>query len=99
MTEPTKIEPSNVAGELKELTGWEPEQEGRAISREFTFSNFYETIAFVNALAWVAHSMDHHPDLQVGYKTCVATYTTHSSGGLTSLDIEAARRLNDLISS
>lgn len=99
MNEPTKIEPSDVHGKLKELTGWKPEQKGRVISREFTFSNFHETIAFVNALAWVAHSMDHHPDLQVGYKTCVATYTTHSADGLTSLDIEAARRLNDLISS
>lgn len=99
MTEPTKIEPNDLSDKLKGLTGWEPEQAGTAISREFTFSNFYETMAFVNALAWVAHSMDHHPDLQVGYKTCTVTYTTHSEGGLTSLDLEAAGRLNGLFSS
>ena len=39
------------------------------------------TIAFVNALAWVSHQQDHHPDLMVSYKLCAVSYTTHSAGG------------------
>lgn len=48
--------------------------------REFAFRDYIETIAFVNALAWMVHREDHHPDLQVGFKRCSASWTTHSAG-------------------
>ncbi|MGB5472817.1 MAG: 4a-hydroxytetrahydrobiopterin dehydratase, partial [Gammaproteobacteria bacterium] len=47
---------------------WTLAADGREISRTCTFDNYYQTIAFVNALAWVAHSEDHHPDIEVSYK-------------------------------
>jgi len=50
------------------------------IRREFRFRNFHETMAFVNALAWIAHREDHHPDLDVGYNHCGIRYHTHAAG-------------------
>jgi 4a-hydroxytetrahydrobiopterin dehydratase len=48
--------------------------------RTFSFRDYHDTIAFVNALAWMVHREDHHPDLQVGYNRCTASWTTHSAG-------------------
>ena len=53
-------------------------------------------MAFVNALAWIAHQTDHHPDLQVGYNRCNVTFSTHSIGGLSDNDFICAARLNSL---
>ncbi len=51
------------------------------LQSSFSFRNYYETIAFVNAMAWVSHQQDHHPDLMVSYKLCGVSYTTHSADG------------------
>src|SRR5437764_7887789 len=65
---------------LAELPGWT--RQGGAISKTYPFKNYYETMAFVNAVAWVSHREDHHPDMEVGYNKCKVTYSTHSVGGL-----------------
>ncbi|MDZ4396591.1 4a-hydroxytetrahydrobiopterin dehydratase [Hydrogenophaga sp.] len=63
----------------------------------FTFRNYYETMAFVNALAWVSHREDHHPELLVTYKLCAIGYNTHSAGGeLTLNDFICAARASAL---
>ena len=80
---------------LSQLDGWT--REGDAISKTFGFKNYYETMAFVNASAYVSHREDHHPDLQVGYNTCVVIYTTHAIGGLSENDFICAARLDALI--
>jgi len=54
------------------------------LQRSFGFKNYYETMAFVNALAWLSHQQDHHPELVVNYKDCIARYNTHSAGGALS---------------
>jgi 4a-hydroxytetrahydrobiopterin dehydratase len=99
MNEPKLLTSDEVDERIESLGEWTVESGHQAITRTFSFDNFHQTMAFVNALAWIAHSMDHHPDFQVGYKTCAVTYTTHSAGGITPLDVEAARRCNDLLSS
>lgn len=81
--------------ELETLPGWALNENG--IEKIFQFKNYYQTMAFVNALAWVAHQEDHHPDLQVGYKTCHVRYTTHAIGGLSANDFHCARRLDALL--
>lgn len=91
--------PEEIHQALTTVRDWELNEETPALHRTFTFTNFHETMAFVNALAWVAHSMDHHPDFSVGYKTCSVHYSTHSAGGVTELDLEAARRVNALLDS
>jgi 4a-hydroxytetrahydrobiopterin dehydratase len=67
------------------------------ISKTFNFKNYYETMAFVNAIAWVAHHEDHHPDLEVGYNRCKVTYSTHSVGGLSENDFICAAKVERLM--
>ena len=63
---------------LAEVPDWQVN--GNRLEREFTFRNFHETMEFVNALAFMIHREDHHPDLTVGYRRCTASWTTHSAG-------------------
>ena len=90
--------PRLAADELAEhvatLSGWK--MDGERITREFAFGNYHETIAFVNALAWMAHREDHHPDLGVHYNRCVVTYATHDAGGVTLNDIVCAAKAERL---
>ena len=77
---------------------WSSIEDGKGIQRTFRFKNYYQTIAFVNALAWVAHAEDHHPDLAVGYNRCTVNYSTHSVGGLSENDFICAARIDALVS-
>ena len=81
---------SEVAGQLSVLPDWQVVR--GAIARSFRFSNYHETIAFVNALAWVAHAEDHHPDLAVGYDRCEVRFGTHSVGGISDNDFICAAK-------
>ncbi len=65
---------------------------GGAIARTYRFADYYETIAFVNALAYMVHAEDHHPDLAVGYNRCEVRFSTHSVGGLSDNDFICAAR-------
>ncbi len=76
---------------------WNSVDGGKGIQRTFRFKSYYQTIAFVNALAWIAHAEDHHPDLTVGYNRCVVNYSTHSVGGLSENDFICAARVDMLI--
>jgi 4a-hydroxytetrahydrobiopterin dehydratase len=80
---------------LQSLVAWTLEADH--ISKTFRFKNYYETIAFVNALAWVAHQEDHHPDLVVAYRTCTVRYATHSIGGLSENDFICAAKIDALL--
>lgn len=79
---------------LAELDGWV--RDGKEITKTYTFRNYYQTMAFVNASAYISHREDHHPDLLVGYKTCKVTYTTHAIGGLSENDFICAAKLDAL---
>jgi len=84
----------DLAGQLHR--DWLPSVDKLCIERDFGFSNFHETMAFVNAVAWVAHQQDHHPDLDVGYKHCRVRYSTHAVGGLSENDFICAARIEAL---
>ncbi|WP_455384510.1 4a-hydroxytetrahydrobiopterin dehydratase [Acidihalobacter prosperus] len=75
---------------------WSLSADGKEIAREFRFSNYYETMAFVNAGAWISHREDHHPDLEVGYNRCRVRYSTHAIGGLSDNDFICAAKMDDL---
>jgi 4a-hydroxytetrahydrobiopterin dehydratase len=77
---------------------WTLSADGKEISRIYTFKNYYQTMAFVNAVAWIAHSEDHHPDLEVSYKQCRVRYSTHMIGGLSDNDFICAARADALLS-
>jgi len=84
---------------LSQAKGWALNDAGTEISRTFSFKNYYETMAFVNALAWIAHRDDHHPDIEVGYKTCHVRYSTHAIKGLSMNDFICAAKINALLES
>jgi len=76
---------------------WTSDDAGAEISRTFRFGNYYQTMAFVNALAWIAHAEDHHPDIEVGYNRCLVRYSTHAIGGLSENDFICAARIDALL--
>ena len=80
---------------LGELNGWE--KVGKEIRKTFGFKNYHETMAFVNASAWISHHEDHHPDMSVHYNKCVVSYSTHDADGITLNDFICAAKLDALL--
>ncbi len=67
-----------------------------SLEKTFTFANFHETMAFVNALAWIAHREDHHPDLALGYSRCTVRFNTHDVDGISVSDFHCAAAVDAL---
>ena len=82
--------PEAVAAQLAALPDWQIA--GGALRREYRFGNYYETLAFVNALAFMVHREDHHPDLAVSYNRCEVRFSTHSVGGISENDFICAAK-------
>jgi 4a-hydroxytetrahydrobiopterin dehydratase len=82
---------------IQQTPGWALNEAASEISRTFKFKNYYETLAFVNAQAWVVHREDHHPDLEVGYNRCHMRFSTHSIKGLSENDFICAAKINTLL--
>lgn len=80
----------------QEVAEWEVIEDGRALSRTFKFKDYYRTMAFVNALAFIANREDHHPDLGVHYDRCVVRFSTHDVGGLSENDFICAAKADAL---
>jgi 4a-hydroxytetrahydrobiopterin dehydratase len=80
---------------VPEVPGW-IEHQGQ-ISKTYEFKDYHRTMAFVNAVAWVAHREDHHPDMEVGYNRCRVRFSTHSAGGLTENDFISAAKVDALL--
>lgn len=93
----TKLDPGQVEALLAEVGGYKVNEARTAISKDYKFPDFYETIAFVNAVAYIANQEDHHPDLEVSYGKCRVSFSTHDAGGLTENDFIGAARVNALI--
>ncbi len=79
---------------LKEVPGWS--YDGKVVAKTWSFKNYYETLAFVNAIAWIVHGEDHHPDLSVGYNRCRVEFSTHSIGGISENDFICAAKIEAL---
>ncbi len=88
----TKLMKREVAKHMKTVPGWV--REGNEISRLYTFSGFITAMAFVNHVADLAETMDHHPDILIQYRKVKLTLSTHSAGGLTDLDFELAEKID-----
>jgi len=91
-----RLPPADVKTHLDALPGWELVEDGGAIRKTFRFPDYYRTLAFVNALAYVAHAQDHHPDLGVHYDRAVVRYSTHDVGGLSENDFICAAKAEQL---
>ncbi|QJR14532.1 4a-hydroxytetrahydrobiopterin dehydratase [Usitatibacter palustris] len=88
------LTPQQVGPMLKGLQGWA--LDGKMIAKTYSFKNYYETMAFVNAAAWISHREDHHPDMAVGYNQCKVSYVTHAIDGLSENDFICAAKLDAL---
>ena len=91
----TALKSAEVARRLKSLKGWK--LVNGEIRKTYPFKNYFETMAFVNAVAWIAHGADHHPDMEVGYNKCTVRYSTHSVGGLSKDDFVSAAKVEALL--
>ena len=79
---------------VQQLDGWQ--RFGDLIGKTYRFKDYYQTIAFVNAIAWMTHREDHHPELTVGYNSCKVEYTTHAIHGLSENDFICAAKVDAL---
>jgi 4a-hydroxytetrahydrobiopterin dehydratase len=79
-----KLEGSELASLLSRVPGWTLVE--NRIEKTFRCADYYRTMAFVNAVASIAHREDHHPELVVHYDRCVVAWSTHSAGGVTLND-------------
>lgn len=91
------------AGQIQALmpqlaSDWTVTADQKQMKRSCSFKNFYETMAFVNAIAWIANQENHHPDLEVGYNYCHITLMTHALKGLTINDFICAAKFDQLLS-
>jgi 4a-hydroxytetrahydrobiopterin dehydratase len=85
---------ADIQTHLTSLHGWS--LVSNTIQKTFAFKNYHETMAFVNASAWVSHREDHHPDMSVHYNRCVVAYSTHDANGITLNDFICAAKLDAL---
>ena len=80
---------------LEKTSGWTLNEAGE-ITRDFKFKNYYHTMAFMNAVAWMAHHENHHPDIEIGYDHCLVRYSTHAIQGLSENDFICASKVNQI---
>lgn len=90
---------TEIVANLAKLEGWTLTGDGAAVAIEktFTFANYYQTMAFVNAVAFVAHVQDHHPDLSVHFNRCVVRFNTHDVLGISVTDFDCATQIDALL--
>lgn len=88
------LTPDEIALLIKQLKGWQFAD--GVIAKTYSFRNYHETMAFVNATAWISHREDHHPDLTIGHNQCRVEYHTHAIGGLSENDFICAAKIDAL---
>ena len=93
------LKATEIVAKLVDLPGWQLSGDGAdvAIEKTYRFANYHETMAFVNAVAFIAHAQDHHPDLSVHYNRCVVRLNTHDVHGISSTDFECATQFDALV--
>ncbi len=82
---------------LSQLPGWEVSLDYKTISKTFDFKNYHQVMAFINAVAWLAHKEDHHPEICFGYNQVRITLTTHAAKGITLNDLILAAKIDQLL--
>ena len=90
---------TGIVAALAQVEGWRLTGDGDGVSIEktYSFANYYETISFVNCVAFIANAQDHHPDLSVHYNHCVVRFNTHDVKGISTTDFECAAQIDALL--
>jgi 4a-hydroxytetrahydrobiopterin dehydratase len=89
------LDDEEIEQRLDELGDWEREE--NEIHKVYEFDDFASAIKFVNDVAKMADRYDHHPDMLISYNKVKLTLSTHSEGGLTSLDFDLANDIEQTI--
>jgi 4a-hydroxytetrahydrobiopterin dehydratase len=92
-----KLTEDEIQQHLAQLPGWQVE--GVTLRKTYRFPSFVKSMEFVNQLAQIAESVQHHPDIDIRYDKVTIGLTTHDSGGITANDIELAATADDLAGS
>ncbi|MGI9245720.1 MAG: 4a-hydroxytetrahydrobiopterin dehydratase [Steroidobacteraceae bacterium] len=91
------LPPETAREHLRQLDpAWRIADDGRSLRRAFGFEDFYRTMAFLNAVAWLANAEDHHPDFEAGYNYVRLAFSTHTVGGLSLNDFICAAKIDAL---
>ena len=93
------LKATEIVAHLAKINNWKLAGDGPtvAIEKTFNFANYFETIAFVNAVAFIAHTQDHHPDMSVHYNRCLVRFNTHDVGGISISDFDCAAQVDALV--
>jgi 4a-hydroxytetrahydrobiopterin dehydratase len=94
MARPEKLGKDEVRDAVEKLSGWSLEND--KLHREFRFQDFNEAFGFMARVALIAESMQHHPEWFNVWNRVVVDLSTHDAGGVTSLDVELAQKMNDI---
>ncbi len=86
-----------IESHISQMSGWECPLNYAHIEKDYKFKNYRQTVAFVNAVTWVAHKEDHHPQICFGYNQCKITLTTHAVKGISQNDFIMAAKIDALI--
>jgi len=86
---------TDIRAQLPQVPGWAVA--GGFLEKRHEFADYHHTMAFVNAVAWIAHAEDHHPDLAVSYNRCTVRFNTHSVGGISINDFICAAKVDALL--
>ena len=92
MPRPSRLPEDEITRRLPAVRGWE--RIGQRLERTYTFETFPKAIAFVNRVAEIAESLDHHPDITINYTKVTLAVTTHDAAGLTANDFTLATRID-----
>ena len=95
MPPPPRLPPDEIAAALHGLPQWSGDGDG--IRRTVELPSFRDAVAAIVAIADVAEDMDHHPDVDLRWRTLHLAAVTHSAGGVTELDLQLARRIDALL--
>jgi 4a-hydroxytetrahydrobiopterin dehydratase len=87
-----RLEPDDLNAQLTSLVGWSGDTSG--LRRTYQAQTFLEGIRLVDGVAEVAEEMDHHPDIDIRWRSITFGLVTHSEGGVTQLDVELAHRID-----
>lgn len=93
----TALSKENALALLQQIPNWQLSDDAHYISRRFNFKNFFRSMSFVNAVAYVANNENHHPDMKIGYNYCEIIFTTHAISGLSENDFICAAKIDQLI--
>ncbi|MCL4780516.1 MAG: 4a-hydroxytetrahydrobiopterin dehydratase [Gammaproteobacteria bacterium] len=92
------LDPAAVAELRRALhPDWTLSADGKWLLRHFAFDSYARTLAFVNAVGWIAESENHHPDLEVVWGKCTVKWSTHAVDGLTENDFICAAKVDQLL--